>query len=450
MAIDQRAIYQRPVELLQNLIRFDTSNPPGNEEACIRYINGLLSEAGIKTSIYALDPKRPNLIARLKGDGRSPPLLLYGHVDVVTTENQRWKHPPFSGDRAQGYIWGRGALDMKGGVAMMVAAFLRTKVEGVRLPGDIILAVVSDEEKGGQYGARYLVSDHADQFTGVKYGIGEFGGFSFYVGKKIFYLIMVAEKAPLGILMTIRGPTGYPTLSYHGGAMAKLGKALERLDRAHFPVHITPATRLMIETMSSALPFPSNIVLRQLLNPILTDSVLKLLGKQVEQFDPLLHNTVNATSFSWADSPFRVPDRIGVQLACIMLPGCTPEEMLKEVRQIVGDDVDLEINTMFYQGSNSTAVYDPLPVKPDMRLYDTLAGIIRESDPSGIPTPLVLPTATDGRIFCKLGIQTYGFLPMKLPQNYTFWETPHEANERIPIEALTFGTEAIYKLLQRF
>lgn len=450
MANEQTATYKRPVELLQNLIRFDTSNPPGNEEPCIRYINGLLSEIGIKTSVLALDQKRPNLIARLTGTGKSPPLLLYGHVDVVTTENQTWQHPPFSGEITDGFIWGRGALDMKSGVAMILSAFMRAKVEGAMLPGDVVLAIVSDEEKGSQYGAQYLIRDHADQFTGVRYGIGEFGGFSFYVGKKTFYPIMVAEKAPLGVLMTIRGPTGYPTLSYQGGAMAKLGSVLEKLDQAHFPVHITPATRLMVKTMSKALPFPSNLVVRQLLNPMMTDTMLKLLGKQVEQFHPLLHNTVNATALMWADNSFRVPDRIGLQLACIMLPGFTPEEMLKELRKIVGDNIDLEINTMFYHDSNSTAVYDPLPIKPDMGLYETLAGVIRESDPSGIPTPLVLPTATDGRIFSKLGIQTYGFLPMKLPQNFTFWETTHEADERIPVEAVTFGADAIYKLLQRF
>ena len=117
------SIYERPAELLQNLIRFDTTNPPGNERACIQYINGLLKDAGIKTNIVARTPGRPNLIARLKGTGQAPPLLLYGHVDVVTTAGQKWTHPPFEGGIMDGYVWGRGALDMKGGVAMLLAAF---------------------------------------------------------------------------------------------------------------------------------------------------------------------------------------------------------------------------------------------------------------------------------------------------------------------------------------
>ncbi len=441
MANEQTAIYKRPVELLQNLIRFDTSNPPGNEEACIRYINSLLSEAGVKTSIIALDPKRPNLIARLPGSGKSPPLLIYGHIDVVMTENQTWKHPPFSGDIADGFIWGRGALDMKGGVAMMVSAFLRAKAEGATLPGDVILAIVSDEEKGGEFGAKHLVQNHPHLFAGVRYAIGEFGGFSFYVGKKTFYPIMVAEKQACHMLVTLRGQSGHPTVAFHGEAMAKLGKLLQDLDQKHLPVHVTAATRLMIQTMSKSFAFPANLVIRQLLNPAMTDIVLKILGKQVEQFEPLLHNTVNPTAINYADDPLRIPDKIGVSLACIMLPGFNPHDMVAEVRSLVGEDVEIcmEID-----------LYEPGPTEPNMGLFDTLCVIIREVEPDGVPAPFVAPFLTDGRFFARLGIQSYGFLPMKLPRGFAFWEATHAADERIPVEAVTFGTDAIYKLLQRF
>ena len=142
-------IYKRPAELLQKLICFDTTNPPGNEAACVTYIQGLMEAANIRTTLLERKTGRPNLIARLEGQGAAPPLLLYGHVDVVTTENQQWDHPPFSGEIADGFIWGRGTLDMKGGVAMMVAAFLRAKMENLTLPGDVILTIVSDEEAGG-------------------------------------------------------------------------------------------------------------------------------------------------------------------------------------------------------------------------------------------------------------------------------------------------------------
>ena len=139
-------LHERPVELLQNLLRFDTTNPPGNEAACIGYIDDVLTEAGFATMILARDETRPNLVTRLAGQGHAPPLLMYGHVDVVTTECQEWTYPPFGGTVADGYIWGRGTLDMKGAVAMMMAALMRAKAHNLAPPGDVVLAVVSDEE----------------------------------------------------------------------------------------------------------------------------------------------------------------------------------------------------------------------------------------------------------------------------------------------------------------
>ena len=172
MSTTDPTIYQRPAALLQDLIRFDTTNPPGNEAACVTYIDHLLTEAGIETTRLARDPNRPNLIARLKGQGKAPPLLLYGHVDVVTTVGQQWTHPPFEAREVDGVIWGRGALDMKGGVAMMLAAVLRAKAEGLAPAGDVVLAILSDEECGGDYGAGYLVENHPEQFEGVRYALG--------------------------------------------------------------------------------------------------------------------------------------------------------------------------------------------------------------------------------------------------------------------------------------
>jgi acetylornithine deacetylase/succinyl-diaminopimelate desuccinylase-like protein len=157
-------MYKRPTELLQRFIQFDTTNPPGNEAACIGYINNLPTKAGVETKLLGRTQERPNLVARLHGQGNAPPLLLYGHVNAVTTANQKWQYPPFEGRAADGLVWGRGTLDMKGGVAMMVAAFLRARAENLSLPGDAVLTVASDEEAGGDYGAKYLVENYADLF----------------------------------------------------------------------------------------------------------------------------------------------------------------------------------------------------------------------------------------------------------------------------------------------
>lgn len=432
-------IDQRPVELLQQLLRFDTTNPPGNEAACMTLIKSLLTQAGIETSVLARAPDRPNLIARLPGQGTAPPLLLYGHVDVVTTANQIWRYPPFNGTLAEGYVWGRGALDMKGGVAMLLAAVLRAKAEGLTLPGDVVLCLLSDEEAGGDHGAKYLVEQHAALFANIRYALGEFGGFTLQIGKRRFYPIMVAEKQICWLRATVRGPGGHGSLPIQGGAMAKLAHLLHQLDRQRLPVHITPIARLMFGHMAAALPAPTRLILSQLLNPRLTNRVLDLLGERGRVFDPLLHNTVSPTIVHGGEKINVIPSEILLDLDGRLLPGYSPADMLAELRRVVGQAVELEV-----------VRYDPGPPEPDMALFNMLAGVLRELDPEGVPIPLLLSGVTDGRFFSRLGIQTYGFLPMPLPPDFNFVQTIHAADERIPVDALAFGTHAICRVLQRF
>ena len=436
--IDQ-AIHEQPAKLLQNLIRFDTTNPPGNETLCVGYIDHLLTEAGFETTILARDSNRPNLIARLKGQGTAPPLLLQGHVDVVTTANQDWTHPPFEGKAVDGYIWGRGALDMKGGVAMMLSAFLRAKAEGLIPAGDIVLAILSDEEAGGDYGANYLVENHADQFEGIRYAIGEFGGFPLYIGGRKFYAIQVADKRFCWMKIILRGPGGHASSPVRGGIMARLARLLQSLDQHRLPVHVTPVARQMLEAIAAVVPSPMSSAFQQLLDPALTDTVLDQLGPQGSMFDAMLHNTVNATLVQGGEKINVIPGEITLKLDGRLLPGYTSDDMAAELRPIIGEDVELEV-----------VRYDPPTPEPDMGLFDTLAGILREADPEAIPIPLLLTATTDAKHFARLGIQTYGFLPMNLPEEFVFFETIHAANERIPVEAVDFGANAVYQALRLY
>jgi len=432
-------IYQRPVELLQNLIRFDTTNPPGNEADCVAYVNSLLKEAGMETTLLAKDPNRPNLIARLKGQGNAPPFLLYGHVDVVTTLGQAWTHPPFEGVIADGCVWGRGALDMKGGVAMMLAAFLRAKAEDLSLSGDVVLAILSDEEGGSDYGAKYLVETHPEQFKGIRYALGEFGGARFYFGRKKLYPIMVAEKQICWMKAHVRGPGGHGAFPMRGGTMSRLARLLQQLEQRRLPVHITPAARRMVEDMASALSFPQNLLLRQLLNPRLTDLILRLLGTRGQGLEPLFHNTVNATIVRGGDKINVIPSEIALELDGRLLPGYSPDDMMAELHRIVGNEVEFEV-----------ARHDPGPAEPDMGFFDALASILREADPGAMPVPMFMPGVTDGRHFSLLGIQAYGFTPMNLPPGLELLQKAHAADECIPVESLDFGANAIYKALQLY
>jgi acetylornithine deacetylase/succinyl-diaminopimelate desuccinylase-like protein len=436
---DDATLNDRAIDILQQLIRFNTTNPPGHERACIQYIQSLLEEAGIESTIVAAVENRPNLIARIKGQGTKPPLLLYGHVDVVGTEGQKWSHPPFAGEIHDEQIWGRGALDMKGGIAMLLAAFLRAHTQRTHLQGDVIFAIVSDEEAGGTFGAKYLVEQHAHFFEHVRYAIGEFGGFSIHVGKQKFYPIMVAEKQVCWTRVRLKGAGGHGSLAQQGGSVDKLTTFLHKLNREKLPVYITPATRMMIEAMAAHLPTPAGFVLRRLLQPSLTNATLALLGEKGSLFAPLLRNTVNVTIIRGGEKINVIPSEIELQLDARLLPGFTPEQFFQDLRRIVGQDIELEL-----------IHYDPVPHEPDMGMFGLLSELIKEADPEGVAVPLILPGGTDGRFFSKLGIQTYGFLPMNLPEELKFTSLIHAADERVPLEAIRFGTETLYRLLQRY
>jgi acetylornithine deacetylase/succinyl-diaminopimelate desuccinylase-like protein len=435
------AIYERPAELLQQLIRFDTTNPPGNEGPCIRYARDLLADAGIDSTLLGLTDERPNLVARLKGRGDSPPLLVYGHVDVVTTADQRWTHPPFSGEIVDGYLWGRGALDMKGGVAMFLSAFLRAYAEGADLPGDVILVLLTDEEFSGQYGAKYLVEQHPGLFEGVRYALGEFGAFSMRLAGQVFYPIMVSEKQCCWLTATVSGPGGHASMPVHGGAMAKLAEMLRRLDR-RLPVHVTPPARLMIEAIASHLPFPQNLAMRGLLNPPLTNRILDLMGEEGHLLDALLHHTVSPTVLHGGTKTNVIPAEVGVEIDGRILPGYGPDDLFREMRTALGplaDEVTFDVWS-----------FDPGPGEIDMGLFDTLADILHTADPAGIPIPYMLAGVTDGRIFAQLGIQTYGFTPMKFSSDFSFTELIHAADERVPVASIEWGAARVYEALQRF
>jgi acetylornithine deacetylase/succinyl-diaminopimelate desuccinylase-like protein len=427
-----------PIEVLQRLIRFDTTNPPGNEAECIEFVRGLLADAGCETEVYAREPDRPNLVTRLRGTGSAPALLLYGHVDVVTTAGQPWTRPPFGGELVDGYVWGRGALDMKGGVAMLVSAFLRAKMEGLRPRGDVILAILSDEEAGGDFGARFLVEEHPHLFEGVRHALGEFGGFSLELGGKRFYPIQVAEKQMCWLKATIRGPGGHGALVHRGGTMARLGEFLRDLDRNPLPVHITPAASEFVRGIAAELSGRHRVALQALLKPGLTARALRLMGDRARTTEPMLRNTVSATIVHGGDKINVVPTEIEVELDGRLLPGFGPDDLIGELRKVVGEDPEIELLR-----------HDLGPSDPDMTLFEILADVLRELDPEGIPVPLLQVGVTDGRFFSRLGIQTYGFLPMRLPPDFAFLGLIHAADERIPADAVDFGTEAIYGALKR-
>lgn len=429
-----------PVAALGDLIRIDTTNPPGNESAAIDLIRRLLEEAGITPMTVARDPARPNLVARIPGRGEAPPFLMQGHVDVVPVADQRWERDPFGAEVVDGYMWGRGALDMKGPVVMMLHAFVRLATSGTAPAGDIILAVVCDEEDSGTYGARFLVEEHPQLFDGVKYCIGEFGGFSYSLAGARFCPIQVAERLGVRFELTINAEGGHGSMPRSGAAMGELGRLLTALDRKRLPIHITAATRLMVEGMAGHISGVKQRVMRMLLNERSAAAAFRLMPGQLGVLEPLFRNTVCPTIVRGGNKHNVIPGRVTLTLDGRMLPGSTPEEMASELRAIVGNEVEVDY----------TVDGNPGPEHPDLGLFPLLADSITDHDPDLIPVPFLMPAVTDGRWFAELGIQSYGFTPLLLPEGFEFQKLTHAANERVPVSAIEEGATIVYDLLRRY
>lgn len=428
------------IGLLQGLIRIDTTNPPGNETPAAEALAAALKAEGLEPAFFWKDPLRANMIVRIPGRGLAPPLLMHGHLDVVPTVDQRWDHNPFSGEIIDGYLWGRGALDMKVALVMMADALVRSHNAATPPPGDVILLALADEEDGGGFGAQYMVEKHPHLFEGVRHAIGEFGGFPLAVGGKTFRPVQVAERIPVTFTATVEGPGGHGSLRVLDGAVGKLGRMLNALDRDRAPIRITEPTRLMIESLVANTSGISKLALRSLLHPRTAGPALGLLSKDLASFEAILRNTANPTIVLAGEKQNVHPAKAVVTLDGRMLPECTPEEMAAELQAIVGSEVRLEFET---------EQLDP-PPDLDMTLFPLLAEILSELYPDSIPIPFLLPAVTDGRWFGQLGIQHYGFMPLDLPIEFDFTASIHAANERIPVDGMTKGAEAIFQLIQRY
>ena len=426
------------VELARDLIRLDTTNPPGEEHLAVELVGRLLTDAHIDYARYESEPGRPNLVARVKGRGEAPPLLLQGHVDVVTTVNQDWRHRPFGGEIIDGYLWGRGALDMKGGVAMLVNAALRANARG-GAPGDLILAVLADEEAGGVFGAKWIVDTHPELFAGVRHGIGEGGGEAQYLEGRRFYPIMVSEKRGCQMVVTLRGPGGHGSIPSRGRAMAKLGDVITKLDGNRLPVHITAPVQLQLESMRDALDEPLKSAMAELLDPARSDAALERVGRLGAELDAVLHNTVNATIVSGGLKINVIPSAVQLHLDGRLLPGFGPDDMVRELRTVIGDEPEIEV-----------LLVGPAQPPIDLTQFELFASILREGDPGSVPIPFLQPGATDGRHFSKLGIVTYGFLPLNTPEDFNGSPTVHAADERVPVSSLEFGAECVYDAVMRY
>jgi acetylornithine deacetylase/succinyl-diaminopimelate desuccinylase-like protein len=428
------------IDIARRLITFRTVNPPGNELPAQAYLQGLLEKGGFSVQRLEKISGRPNLITRLPGTGQRPPLLFYGHTDVVGVEGQDWGVPPFAAVERDGLLYGRGALDMKAGAAMLVHSLLRARTQKLHPAGDVILALVVDEESGGEAGMQYLLQEHPEVFEGVRHAIGEFGGFPLYAFGHKFYRIGVSQKQYAHLRLRLQAPGGHGSLPARGTVMAKLGQVLLKLDQAGLSYHKTPLVEHIIRSMGKVLPEEAGEILGGLLDPKRFEASLAAIGPGRERFESLFRDTANPTIVT-AGSKFNViPAEALVEIDARILPGRTAADVVAELRALLGHEATIEV----------IAAGPKTKPAVDYTLFDTLAGILAEMDPAGTPIPYLFNESPDGRLLEEAGMQNYGFLPMNLPPEIDLPSVIHGENERVPIAAITFGADALYELIKRY
>ncbi|MET7801073.1 M20/M25/M40 family metallo-hydrolase [Streptomyces decoyicus] len=424
------------VDLCRDLIRMDTSNygdhsGPG-ERAAAEYVAEKLAEVGLEPQIFESHKGRASTVARIEGEDRSRPgLLIHGHTDVVPANADDWTHHPFSGEIADGCVWGRGAVDMKDMDAMTLAVIRDRLRSGRKPPRDIVLAFLADEEAGGTYGARYLVDHHPHLFEGVTEAISEVGGFSFTVNEQVrLYLIETAQKGMHWMKLTVDGNAGHGSMIHKDNAITELSEAVGRLGRHEFPVRVTKTLRSFLDQLGDALGTE--------LDPEDMDATLAKLGGIAKLIGASLKNTANPTQLGAGYKVNVIPGQATAHVDGRFLPG-HEEEFLADLDRILGPRVKRE----------DVHADKALETTFDGALVDAMQSALQAEDPIARAVPYMLSAGTDAKSFDDLGIRGFGFAPLKLPPELDFAGMFHGVDERVPVDGLKFGVRVLDRFIDQ-
>lgn len=441
--LDWGSVAAEAVVHLKNLLRIDTTNPPGNERAAAEYLAGVLAREGIAAQMLEAAPGRASLVARLTGSGKKRPLMLSGHLDVVAAEAEQWRHPPFAAVEAEGCIWGRGAIDMKNMVAMSLTTLLLLKRQGVALDRDVIFAAVADEEAGARHGSLFLVEKHPE-LVRAEYVLTEVGGHTLHVGEARFYPVQVAEKGLCWFEIEATGTPGHGSMPHAHNAVARLARAIAALARARLPQHNTDVVAGFVRALAARAPFPQKQLLPLLLHAGLSPALLdRLERKNPEQaigLNAMLRNTASPTVLRGGRKINVIPSTAAVQVDGRIVPGQTVASFLDEVRRVVGDDVRLTV----------LEEHPPTVFDSKTELFSAIAAVLARHDPDAVPVPYMIPGFTDAFAYARLGATCYGFAPVQLDRSLSFGRMYHGHDERIPVAGFGWGVRVLYELVRDF
>jgi acetylornithine deacetylase/succinyl-diaminopimelate desuccinylase-like protein len=460
------AAHDSVVATLRDLIRIPSVNPPDptapdGETRVARYLAARLRDLGLRPEVVEAVPGRGSVHARLRGDGSGgDPFLLLSHLDVVPAPPDRWSHAPFDADVADGYVYGRGAVDMKGMIALELGVVERLVAEARDagrdpardpIPGlrrDVLFTSAADEEAGSTDGARWLAA-HRPEWLQAAGAVNECGGVSVTVAGRRLYPIQVAEKGFVPYRIHVSGTWGHGSMPRDDNAAVRAARIVERL-AAPGPIRMTPVMARFLEAAAAVLPGDAATVLRRIadaeLEPEATDRAIDELCEPMyaRALRAMIRDTLSPNVLEAGVKYNVIPGDAIVEVDCRILPGTTERDMLAEVERRIGKDVLPACRI------ERLAFGEPVESPAEGPLWDTLVATLIDHDPDGIPLPVMAPFATDAKATSIVGTPTYGFSPFRLEPDERFLERFHGVDERISLDALRFGLPVLYDVVRRF
>ena len=434
---------------LSEMIRINTTNPPGNETAATKYVAENLGGEGFECEFFESAPERGSVITRLKGTGEKPSLLLLSHLDVVAADAKEWSVDPFGGVVKDGFVWGRGALDMKGMTAVEVMVMKLLKRNSVKLRGDVVLAATADEEQGGLSGADYLLRNYPEKIF-APYVLNEGGGLAVPTRNGNVFTVQTAEKGILWFKVKAKGVPGHGSMpNVADNAIMRMNKVIEKLGNYRSQVSLVPTVKRFLEEMAREDVLLQEPFSRLLANPEFSDQILDELAKTApqlaEEIRPRLRMTIAPTIIRGGVKENIIPSECETVFDCRILPGQESAQAIGLIKELLGE-VDSE--KLMFEGLQ---VQEPSESEAETPLYDAIAAVLREFEPNCGVTPMLTTGGTDSRFFRRMGSVCYGFQPM-YPEvsSGKVIKREHGIDERISIENLVFGTSVLYETVKKF
>ncbi|GAB3447472.1 M20/M25/M40 family metallo-hydrolase [Streptomonospora sediminis] len=437
---------EEAVRFTAELIRIDTTNRGGGdgcERPAAEYAAELLAEAGLQPDLLESAPGRANVVARVPGtDPAAPGLLVHGHLDAVPADPAQWSVPPFSGEVRDGLVWGRGAVDMKGTVAMVLALVRHWARNGLRPRRDLVLAFTADEEDSAAYGAEWLAREHAHLFDGCTEAIGESGGHTEHAtaadGTPVrIYPVGAGERGSAWLRLHAAGTAGHGAKTNRDNAVSALAAAVARIGAHRWPVRLTPVTRASLDGLAAALGAGPGTADPDFDPERDTDALLERLGAAAELVRPAVRCSTAPTMLEAGYKVNVIPAQAAAGVDGRVLPGAE-SDFAATLDRLTGDRVDWE----FQHRSR------PLQAPVDTPVFAAMAEALLAFDPGARVVPVCLSGGTDAKQFAELGITGYGFSPLRLPPGLDHGALFHGADERVPVEGLQFGVRVLDRFLR--